>query len=67
MPTPELTRRQRNLYDYLRQHRRSFAQPPTLDELCRALGLRSRGSLHKHIQALVEACSVSRMPRWRSW
>ncbi len=33
----------------------SFEHPPTLDELCRMLGLASRGSLHKHIQALVKA------------
>ena len=29
--------------------------PPTLAEICSALGLSSRGSLHKHIQHLVEA------------
>jgi len=55
MHTPPLTRRQRALYDYLREHAERFAQPPSLDELCRALGLRSRGSLHKHVQALVAA------------
>jgi len=51
----KLTRRQQEIYDYLRDNQARFAHPPTLDELCQALGLSSRGSLHKHIQALVEA------------
>ena len=42
-------------YDYLRENESQFDQPPTLDELCRGLGLKSRGSLHKHISALVDA------------
>jgi repressor LexA len=50
-----LTRRQRAVLESIRESRRRQAHPPTLDELCRSLGLRSRGSLHKHIQALVEA------------
>jgi repressor LexA len=50
-----LTRRQRAILEHLRDNRDTRAHPPTLDELCRALGLRSRGSMHKHVQALVTA------------
>lgn len=50
-----LTRRQQEIYDYLRDHEAEFNQPPSLNELCELLGLSSRGSLHKHIMALVEA------------
>jgi repressor LexA len=50
-----LTRRQRSILEYLRATRDARAHPPTLDELCRALGLSSRGSMHKHVQALVAA------------
>ncbi len=50
-----LTRRQQEIYEFLVAHRLTFSKPPTLDELCTALGMRSRGSLHKHIQALVDA------------
>jgi repressor LexA len=50
-----LTRRQEEILDFLRAHAEHFAHPPTLDELCAWLGLRSRGSLHKHVQALVAA------------
>jgi repressor LexA len=51
----KLTRRQQEIYDFLRHNAQQFAHPPTFDELCQQLGLSSRGSLHKHIQALVEA------------
>lgn len=50
-----LTRRQRAVYEFLLVQQSRWADPPTLDELCAALGLSSRGSLHKHIQALVDA------------
>jgi repressor LexA len=56
-----LTRRQRAILEHLRSHADRQAHPPTLDELCRALGLRSRGSMHKHIQALVAAGYVEPM------
>lgn len=46
-----LTRRQQAILDHLRESR--YEHPPTLDELCAELGLKSRGSLHKQIQALV--------------
>lgn len=59
--TAPLTRRQQEILDFLRRHAQSFEHPPTLDELCRALGLASRGSLHKHIRALVEAGLVEPM------
>ncbi|TRW90770.1 transcriptional repressor LexA [Candidatus Methylobacter oryzae] len=50
-----LTRRQKEIFDFLRDNYESFAHPPTLDELCSALGMASRGSLYKHIMALIAA------------
>jgi repressor LexA len=50
-----LTRRQREIFDFLRDNHETFPHPPTLDELCAALGRASRGSLHKHISALIDA------------
>ena len=60
-----LTRRQQEIFDYLREHLQDFPHPPTLDELCDALGLKSRGSLHKQIQALIEAGLVEPMNNLR--
>jgi repressor LexA len=50
-----LTRRQRETLQALRRLLASTAAPVTLDALCAALGVSSRGSLHKHVQALVAA------------
>ena len=58
-----LTRRQQEIYDYLLENQAFFDHPPSLDELCRALNLTSRGSLHKHIQALIQAGLIEPMDR----
>ena len=50
-----LTRRQREVFNFLRDNHENFAYPPSLDELCAVLGMASRGSLYKHIMALIEA------------
>jgi repressor LexA len=57
----KLTRRQQEIYQILRDNLEYYEQPPTYNELCRLLGLKSRGSLHKHIQALIEAGLVEPM------
>lgn len=57
----KLTRRQQEIYDYLCDNAQRFDHPPSYDELCRVLGLSSRGSLHKHIQALIQAGLVEPM------
>ncbi|MDD5463444.1 MAG: transcriptional repressor LexA [Methylococcales bacterium] len=50
-----LTRRQREIFNFLRDNHHSFTRPPSLDELCRALGMASRGSLYRQIMALIAA------------
>ncbi len=51
----QLTRKQQEVFDFLIENQHLFSHPPTLDELCVAMGLKSRGSMHKHIQALIDA------------
>jgi repressor LexA len=48
-----LTRRQQSILDYLTARAATGEPPPTLDELCQALKLSSRGSMHKHVQSLM--------------
>ena len=50
-----ITRRQQQVFNYLRDNTDSFSCPPSLAELCVRLGMTSRGSLYKHIMALIEA------------
>jgi repressor LexA len=58
-----LTRRQQAVLDYLKERESCGESAPTLDELCDAMGLRSRGSLHKHVIALVDCGLVEAMGR----
>ncbi|WP_456374989.1 transcriptional repressor LexA [Thiolapillus sp.] len=62
---PNLTRRQQEIYEYLVENLDRFPHPPTLDELCAALGLSSRGSLHKQLQALIQEGLVEPMNNQR--
>lgn len=48
-----LTRRQRDVLAYLQERQEADLDPPTLDELCDAMGTQSRGSMHKHVSALI--------------
>ncbi|MCK4841467.1 MAG: transcriptional repressor LexA [Methylococcales bacterium] len=50
-----LTRKQQQVLDFLINSQDRFTHAPTLDEICLAMGLKSRGSLHKHIQGLINA------------
>ncbi len=59
----ELTRKQQDVFEFLLSNQTNFAYPPTLNEVCIALGLNSRGSLHKHIKALINAGLVEASDR----
>lgn len=65
MNMPSLTRRQQEIYEYLLTHLHEFPHPPTLNELCDALGLSSRGSLHKQLQALIKEGLIEPMHNQR--
>ena len=61
MAERDLTQRQHEVYRRLVDRHRAGAPPPSLTELCEGLGVRSRGSMHKHVQALVAADLVEPM------
>jgi len=56
-----LTRRQQEIYEFLLSNELDFKHPPTLAELCSAMKLSSRGSMHKQIRALIDAGLVEPM------
>lgn len=56
-----LTRRQQEIYEFLQDNEVGFKHPPTLAELCSAMKLSSRGSMHKQISALIDAGLVEPM------
>jgi len=60
-PEVALTRRQQAIYDYLLERDDRGELPPSLDELCEAMGLKSRGSMHAQIKALMDEGLVEPM------
>ena len=51
----KLTDRQKQVYDYLCDYSREHGRTPKLREIAEFLGIRSRGSVHRYVQALVQA------------
>lgn len=58
-----LTRKQYEIIQFLIQNQSMFPHPPSLDQLCTALGLKSRGSLHRIIQDLIAVDLIEAMDR----
>jgi len=56
-----LTRRQQSIHAYLLARHGREQPPPSLDALCDEFGLRSRGSMHAQVKALVDAGLVEAM------
>ena len=56
-----LTRKQQAILDFLLDNQAQFPRPPSLNELCQALGLKSRGSLHLTLSGLINAGFVEAM------
>jgi len=57
-----LTRRQKQVLDFIRAHTRSRGYAPTLAEIRRHLGLGSVATVHKHLRLLQEKGVVRRLP-----
>ena len=49
-----LTRRQREIYDFIRDFVAERGYSPSLEEIGEAFGLSSVATVHKHVQHLVE-------------
>ncbi|MCX5862677.1 MAG: transcriptional repressor LexA [Desulfomonile sp.] len=63
-----ITNRQKEIIDFIRefQHRQGF--PPSLREICKALGLTSPGSMIKHMRSLESEGFIRRIPgKKRAW
>lgn len=57
-----LTRRQKQLLDFLRSHIKRRGYAPTLMEMSRHLGLGSVATVHKHLRQLEEKGAIRRLP-----
>ena len=60
MDLPKLTKRQQEVFDYIRMCVEELHCPPTVREICDALGLRSPSTAQSHIKALEEKGYIKR-------
>ena len=63
-----ITARQKEIIDYIQAFQYEQGFPPSLREICKALGLHSPGSLIKHMRSLELHGYLSRIPdKKRAW
>jgi repressor LexA len=55
-----LTRRQREIYEFLTKHIEAFGYAPSLEEICAHFGLSSPATAHKHLTRLQEKGLIQR-------
>lgn len=55
-----LTRRQREVFDFIRQFIEGHSYSPSLDEIAQGLGLSSLATVHKHLTNLAEKGLIKR-------
>lgn len=49
-----LTKRQKDIYDYIRREIKSTGYPPSVREICKAVGLSSSSTVHAHLRTLQD-------------
>lgn len=57
-----LTDKQRQILDYIKEETQKKGYPPTIREICLAVGLRSTSSVHAHLDTLQKKGYVRRDP-----
>ncbi|HEX6990188.1 MAG TPA: winged helix-turn-helix transcriptional regulator, partial [Bacillota bacterium] len=55
-----LTRRQRQIYEFIKKQMRSRGYPPSVREIGEAVGLRSSSTVHGHLSRLEEKGYIRR-------
>jgi repressor LexA len=58
----DLTKRQREIFDYIRRYLRKYGYPPTVREIGKALGLHSPSTVHAHLTKLEQIGMLRRDP-----
>jgi repressor LexA len=58
----DLTKRQREIFDYIRRYLRKYGYPPTVREIGKALGLHSPSTVHAHLAKLEQIGMLRRDP-----
>lgn len=62
MMPEKLTKKQQQVYDYIRQRVKEQGYPPAVREICEAVGLSSPSSVHAHLESLEKKGYIRRTP-----
>ena len=52
MPNGNITKKQMEIYEYLKKEILSKGYPPAIREICEAVNLKSTSSVHSHLESL---------------
>jgi repressor LexA len=58
----DLTKRQKEIFDFIRRYLRKYGYPPTVREIGKALGLHSPSTVHAHLAKLEQIGLLRRDP-----
>jgi len=58
----DLTKRQREIFDFIRRYARKYGYPPTVREIGKAVGLHSSSTVHAHLANLEKSGVLRRDP-----
>jgi repressor LexA len=58
----DLTKRQKEIFDYIKRYVRKYGYPPTVREIGKALGLHSPSTVHAHLGKLEKSGLLRRDP-----
>src|SRR5438045_2870292 len=58
----ELTKRQQEIYDFIRKYSAKYGYPPTVRDIGKAVGLASSSTVHAHLANLEKAGLLRRDP-----
>jgi repressor LexA len=58
----DLTKRQKEIFDYIKRYVRKYGYPPTVREIGKAIGLHSPSTVHAHLAKLEKSGLVRRDP-----
>lgn len=58
--TRKITKRQQQIYDYIKQYQKENGYPPSVREMAAAVGLSSPSTVHAHLSALEERGLIKR-------
>ncbi len=62
MTQPELTKRQKNIFDFIKSHIEEKGWPPTIREIGNKMGIRSPNGVMCHIKALEKKGCIETEP-----